>query len=83
MAAGSLLQVITLNREHFHSMMLVDRIGNWPLVSDGADLARRVHQQAIVLTSSDLYLCMAGLALLLIVLIPFGPTRIYPPRAAG
>ena len=36
---------------------------------------------AMVLTSSDLYLCMAVLAVLLIVLIPFGPTRIYPPRA--
>ncbi|HCS07935.1 MAG TPA: EmrB/QacA family drug resistance transporter [Pseudomonas sp.] len=82
MAAGSLLQVLTVNREHFHSMMLVDRLGNSPWVSDSADLAHRVHQQAMVLTSSDLYLCMAGLAVLLIVLIPFGPTRIYPPRAA-
>ena len=82
MAAGSLLQVLTVNREHFHSMMLVDRLGNSPWVSDSADLAHRVHQQAMVLTSSDLYQCMAGLAVLLIVLIPFGPTRIYPPRAA-
>ena len=81
MAAGSVLQVVTLNREHFHSTMLVDRAGNSPLVSGDADLAHRIHQQAMVLTSSDLYLCMAVLAVLLIVLIPFGPTRIYPPRA--
>ncbi|KQB52757.1 disulfide bond formation protein DsbA [Pseudomonas endophytica] len=81
-AAGSVLQVLTVNREHFHSMMLVDRVGNSPLVSSGVDLARRVHQQAMVLSSSDLYLCMAGVAVLLIVIIPFGPTRIYPPGTA-
>ena len=60
-------------------MSLVDRLGNSPLVSAGVDLAHRVHQQAMVLTSSDLYLCMAGVAILLVVIIPFGPTRIYPP----
>ena len=59
--------------------MLIDRLGNAPLVPGSTDLAHRIHQQAVVLTSSDLYLYMAGLALLLIVLIPFGPTRIYPP----
>ena len=82
-AASSLLQVLTVNREHFHSMMLVDRLGNSPLLSAGADLARRVHQQAMVLTSSDLYLFVAALALLLVVFIPFGPTRIYPPGTVG
>ena len=81
-AAGSLLGVLTLNREHFHSTMLIDRLGNSPLVAGSTDLAHRIHQQAVVLTSSDLYLYMAGLALLLIVLIPFGPTRIYPPGTA-
>ena len=78
-AASSVLGVLTLNREHYHSTMLLDRLGNSPLVSTGTDLARRVHQQAVVLTSSDLYLYMAVLALLLMVLIPFGPTRIYAP----
>jgi DHA2 family multidrug resistance protein len=34
-----------------------------------------------VLTSSDLYLCMAGVALALILLIFWLPTRMYPPRA--
>ena len=78
-AAGSILQVLTLNREHFHSMMLVDRVGNTPWMATGPDLAKRIHEQAMVLASSDLYLYMAGLALFLVVLIPFGPTRIYPP----
>jgi hypothetical protein len=75
--------VLTLNREHYHSTMLLDRLGNSPLVNSGTDLARRVHQQAVVLTSSDLYLYMAVLALFLIVLIPFGPTRIYAPGTAA
>lgn len=78
-AAGSVLQVLTLNREHFHSMMLVDRVGNTPWMATAPDLAQRIHEQAMVLASSDLYLYMAGLALFLVVLIPFGPTRIYPP----
>jgi len=34
-----------------------------------------------VLTSADLYYCMAGLAAVLILLIFWLPTRIYPPRA--
>jgi len=36
-----------------------------------------------VLTSADLYLYMGMVAALLIVLIPFVPTRIYPPRAVA
>ncbi|MNT94230.1 hypothetical protein D3C71_2082140 [compost metagenome] len=63
--------------------MLVDSLGNSPLAgSDSASLAHRVHQQALVLTSSDLYLCMAGVALALTLLIFWLPTRMYPPRAA-
>ncbi|MOA19379.1 hypothetical protein D3C78_1397570 [compost metagenome] len=61
--------------------MLVDRLGNSPLVErDSASLAHRLHEQALVLTSSDLYLCMAGIAVTLILLIFWLPTRIYPPR---
>ena len=44
---------------------------------------RRVQEQATALTSADLYLCMAAVALLLILLIPFVATRIYPPSAAA
>jgi DHA2 family multidrug resistance protein len=62
--------------------MLVDRLGNSPLADgDSAGLAHRLHEQAVVLTASDLYLCMAGVALVLILLIFWLPTRIYPPRA--
>jgi DHA2 family multidrug resistance protein len=85
-AASSALETVTLHRVHFHSTMLVDRYGNNPSVSNGvspADMAQRLHEQAIVLTSSDLYLYMGGLALLLILLIPIMPTRIFPPRAVS
>ncbi|MNH39118.1 hypothetical protein D3C79_1002400 [compost metagenome] len=71
-------------RRHFHSNALVDSLGNSPLADSSAPgLARRIHEQALVLTSADLYLCMALLAAALIVLIPFVPTRIYPPRAVA
>jgi len=80
--ATGLLETLTTVRLHFHSTMLVDRLGNSPLVGgDSASLARRLHQQAVVLTSADLYLCMAGIALALILLIFWLPTRMYPPRA--
>jgi DHA2 family multidrug resistance protein len=80
--ASGVLDVLTRSRLHFHSTMLVDSLGNSPLAeSDSPDLAHRLHEQAVVLTSSDLYLCMAGIALALILLIFWLPTRIYPPRA--
>lgn len=80
--AGALLEVLNTARLHFHSTSLVDRLGNTPLLDDSLSLATRVHQQAVALTSSDLYLSMALLAVVLILIIPFVPTRIYPPRAA-
>ncbi|AKJ97834.1 DSBA oxidoreductase [Pseudomonas chlororaphis] len=80
--ATGVLDALTTARLHFHSTMLVDSLGNAPLVdNDSAGLAHRLHQQAVVLTSSDLYLSMAGVALALILLIFWLPTRIYPPRA--
>ncbi|UVM50636.1 MFS transporter [Pseudomonas sp. B21-015] len=80
--ATGVIEALTTARLHFHSTMLVDNLGNSPLV-DGASagLAHRLHQQAVVLTSSDLYLCMAGIAVMLILMIFWLPTRIYPPRA--
>lgn len=80
--ATGLLDALTTARVHFHSSMLVDRLGNSPLLSDSANLGQRLHKQAVVLTSADLYLCVAAVAVALILLIPFVPTRIYPPRAA-
>jgi len=81
--ATGMIDALTTARLHFHSTMLVDRLGNSPLAeSDSAGLAHRLHEQAVVLTASDLYLCMTGIALALILLIFWMPTRIYPPRAA-
>ncbi|MFL1527223.1 MFS transporter [Pseudomonas sp. O230] len=80
--ATGVIDALTTSRLHFHSTMLVDRLGNSPLAdSDSAGLAHRLHEQAVVLTASDLYLCMSGIALALILLIFWLPTRIYPPRA--
>lgn len=80
--ATGVIEALTTARLHFHSTMLVDRLGNSPLAErDSASLAHRLHEQAVVLTSSDLYLCMAGIAVTLILLIFWLPTRIYPPRA--
>ncbi len=82
--AGALIEALTLHRLHLHSTVLVDNLGNAPLLDDSLpDLAARLHQQAVVLTSADLYLCMAGVALAMTLLIPFVPTRIYPPRAVA
>jgi DHA2 family multidrug resistance protein len=80
--ATGVLEAITTARLHFHSTMLVDSLGNSPFV-DGSSvgLVKRLHTQAVVLTSSDLYLYMAGVAISLIFLILWFPTRIYPPRA--
>jgi MFS transporter, DHA2 family, multidrug resistance protein len=77
-------------REHFHFTLLVDRLGREPLTvapsanhtASLADLAARIHAQAIVLTSADLYLVMAAIGTALIVLIPILPVRVYAPRAA-
>jgi DHA2 family multidrug resistance protein len=80
--ATGVLETLTTHRLHFHSTMLVDRLGNSPLVdSDTPGLAHRLHEQAVVLAAADLYLCMAGVAVALILLIFWLPTRIYPPRA--
>jgi DHA2 family multidrug resistance protein len=80
--ATGVIEALTTARLHFHSTMLVDNLGNSPLADrDSAGLAHRLHEQAVVLTSSDLYLCMAGVALALILLIFWLPTRMYPPRA--
>lgn len=84
-AAAATLEALTVHREHFHSAMLVDRLGNSPIGSTAttaADMAHRLHQQAVTLTSADLYLYMAGICVALILIIPFWPSRIYPPRAA-
>jgi len=80
--ATAVLDTLTTQRGHFHSTMLVDRLGNSPLAdADAPGLAHRLHEQTVVLTSSDLYVVMAGVAVALILLIFWMPTRIFPPRA--
>ncbi|CAB3749780.1 putative multidrug resistance protein EmrY [Paraburkholderia humisilvae] len=89
-AATGLIEGVGTAREHFHSSMLVDRLGNNMLMTSQSldashglgELAHRVHAQAVVLTSADLYRVMAGIALFLLVLVPLLPVRIYPPWAA-
>jgi DHA2 family multidrug resistance protein len=85
--ATALIEGLGTGRERLHSNMLVDQLGNHALVTsqsiDAAhglgELAHRIHEQAVVLTSADLYLVMAGVAIALLLLVPVLPVRIYPP----
>jgi DHA2 family multidrug resistance protein len=82
-----LIEGLGTRRERLHSTMLVDHLGNHALVTsqniDAAhglgELAHRIHVQALVLTSTDLYRVMAGVAIVLLFLVPVLPVRIYPP----
>jgi MFS transporter, DHA2 family, multidrug resistance protein len=86
-----LVEALSTAREHYHSVTLVDRLGSEPLtIGQGshraatfADLAGRIHEQVVVLTSADLYLVMAAIAVALVLLIPIVPVRVRPPRAAA
>lgn len=86
-AATGLIEGLGTTREHFHSSMLVDRLGNNTLVAGQSidavhglgELAHRIHEQAVVLTSADLYRVMAAIAVAFLFVIPVLPVRIYPP----
>jgi DHA2 family multidrug resistance protein len=88
--ATGLIEALGTDREHFHSHVLVDRLGNNALITSQSidathglgELAHRIHEQAVVLTSADLYLVMAGVAIALLFLVPVLPVRIYPPWSA-
>jgi MFS transporter, DHA2 family, multidrug resistance protein len=88
--ATGLIEGLGTDRERLHSNMLVDHLGNHPLVAsqsiDAAhglgELAHRIHEQAVVLSSADLYRVMAGVAIALLFLVPVLPVRIYPPWCA-
>jgi MFS transporter, DHA2 family, multidrug resistance protein len=85
--ANGLIEGLGTAREHFHSSMLVDRLGNKTLVAGQSinaaqglgELAHRIHEQAEVLTSADLYRVMAGIAVAFVLVIAVLPVRIYPP----
>ena len=83
--AGGLLEAATTVRSHFHSTVLVERLGNAPWLDPAAtpSLAARLHAQVVSLTSADLYLMVAVVAIALIALIPWLPSRIFPPRAVA
>ena len=85
--ATGLIEGLGTDRERFHSNMLVDQLGNHAVITsqsidashDLGELAHRIHAQAVVLASADLYLVMAVIAAALLFLVPVLPVRIYPP----
>jgi MFS transporter, DHA2 family, multidrug resistance protein len=85
--ATGVIEGVGTDRERLHSNMLVDQLGNHALVTSQSinathglgELAHRIHEQAEVLTSADLYWVMAGVAVFLLLLVPVLPVRIYPP----
>ncbi|MCL7715075.1 MFS transporter [Stenotrophomonas mori] len=81
--AGGLLEAIAQGRRHVHSTALVERLGEQPWLADGPQLEGRLQAQVQALTSADLYLVVAAVALALIPLIAWMPTRIHPPRAVA
>ena len=83
--ATGVLEALTTARHHLHSTALVDRLGNSPWLDAAASpsLGARLHEQVVALTSADLYLLVAVVAVALILLIFWLPTRIFPPRAVA
>ncbi|WP_341964578.1 MFS transporter [Pseudomonas sp. RC10] len=82
--ATGVLDALTTSRQHFHSNVLVDRLGNSPELAAQdtvASLAHRIHEQVVTLASIDLYYCMGWVAAGLLLLIPLMPSRVYPPQA--
>jgi len=85
--AAGLIEGIGTAREHFHSSMLVDQLGNRALMTSQSldtptalgQLAHRIHEQAVVLATADLYRVMACIAVILLLLVLVLPVRIYPP----
>jgi MFS transporter, DHA2 family, multidrug resistance protein len=86
-AATGLIEGVGTDRERLHSNMLVDHLGNHALVASQSintahglgELAHRIREQAVVLSSADLYCVMAGVAIALLFLVSVLPVRIYPP----
>ena len=90
--ATGLLETWGTAREHLHSNQLVDQLGNRAQLSAGAvldnatglaPLAHRLHEQALVLASADLYRLAACVAFALLLLVPLLPVRIAPPPATS
>lgn len=82
---GTVIETFLAHREHFHSNMLLDRAGNLEgrlpdAMSAGERLGGMVQAQSLVLSLSDAYLFLVGLALALVILLMVLPVRAYPPK---
>ncbi|MNG76243.1 putative multidrug resistance protein EmrY [compost metagenome] len=82
-AASGAIALLSRQRGDFHHAVIADGFGSTyrdtsPVSAE--QLSQIAAKQGYVLASADLYMLVAGLALLLTVLIVVMPTRIYPPR---
>ncbi|HHQ6723836.1 TPA: MFS transporter [Serratia fonticola] len=82
-AASGAIALLSRQRGDFHHAVIADGFGSTyrdtsPVSAE--QLSQIAARQGYVLASADLYMLVAGLALLLTVLIVVMPTRIYPPR---
>ncbi|EMD5260638.1 MFS transporter, partial [Providencia stuartii] len=83
-AAGGAIALLNRQRGDFHSNIITDGFGSTYRdisLSSTGELTQLATKQGYVLASSDLYMLVSGLALLLVGLVMFMPTRIYPPRS--
>jgi DHA2 family multidrug resistance protein len=82
-AASGAIALLSRQRGDFHHAVIADGFGSTyrdtsPVSAE--QLSQIAARQGYVLASADLYMLVAGLALLLTVLIVVMPKRIYPPR---
>ncbi|MCK9999991.1 MFS transporter [Providencia rettgeri] len=85
-AAGGAIALLSRQRGDFHSGVIADSYGSTyrdTATNTIGELTQLASSQGHVLASSDLYLLVSGLALLLTGLILVMPTRIYPPRSVA
>ena len=84
---AALLEHFITVREHFHSNVLLDRLGSAqaqlsPLLTNDSmsALSHRVREQAFVLSFSDAYLALIGVAAFMLLVLLTLPKRAYPPQ---
>ncbi|VEA67521.1 Multidrug resistance protein B [Serratia plymuthica] len=85
-AASGAIALLSRQRGDFHADIITDGFGSTyrdTSAAAGEQLSQIATRQGHVLASADLYMLVAGLALLLTALILFMPTRIYPPRSVA
>lgn len=84
---AALLEHFITVREYFHSNVLLDRLGSAqaqlsPLLTNDSmsALSHRVREQAFVLSFSDAYLALIGVAAFMLLVLLTLPKRAYPPQ---